>query len=404
MISHVRLGRPQSRLHAALLVVVAGVVAFTLMGLVALWPSGGEIPGSASGALASEGARVTAVSAACRTVNQNPADPDAQAAGRCQRVSATLTSGTDRGSTATFDLIGDISIGPGDAIRVSALNLPAGAQVGGVRADAYAFADFERRSPLLWLTVTFAALVLVTARWRGLRALIGLAASLVVVTVFIVPAILEGRSPVAVALFGSLAVMIVTITLGHGLGPKALAALLGTATALCLTLVLAEVAVDVTHITGLASEDVTFLRATAGELSIRGLLLAGILIAALGVLDDLTVSQSSTVMALRSANPRLEAGQLFRRGMSVGHDHIVATVNTLVLAYVGASLPVLLIFSLADTSFSTALNSEVVASQVVATLVGSMGLIAAVPITTGLAALLAAGIDPGDADQDAHAH
>lgn len=396
------LPRPRSRLHVVALIAVGALALFTLAGLVELWPDGREIAGPASGVLATESARVSGVSEECRTVRVVPTDP---APARCRRVEATITSGPDRGAATAFDLIGDIRISPGDDIRVNALNLPPDATVGGVPADAYAFADFERRSPLLWLTGIFAALVLITARWRGLRALAGLAASLALVALFIVPAILEGRSPVAVALVGSLAVMIVTITLGHGLGPKALASLLGTASALVLTLILAEVAVDLTHITGLASEDITFLQATAGgEISVRGLLLAGILIAALGVLDDLTVSQSSTVMALRSANPGLHAPELFRRGLSVGHDHIVATVNTLVLAYVGASLPVLLIFSLADTPFSAAINSEVVASQVVATLVGSMGLIAAVPITTGLAALLAARLEPDELEGAAHTH
>jgi uncharacterized membrane protein len=292
----------------------------------------------------------------------------------------------------------------GDRIRVTRAELPPGATVGGVAADAYAFADFERRSPLLVLTLAFVALVLAFGRWRGLRALAGLAAALAVVVLFVVPAILEGHPPILVAVVGSLAIMLATVLLGHGTGAKALAALLGTAVALALTLLLAEIAVDLAHISGLASEDVTFLQATADEISVRGLLLAGIVIGALGVLDDLTVSQASTVLALRGANPALGAAQLFRRGMAVGHDHIVATVNTLVLAYAGASLPVLLIFSLADTGFLDAVNSEVVATQIVATLVGSIGLIAAVPITTGLAALLAVRIDPALAGHGGHDH
>jgi uncharacterized membrane protein len=307
-----------------------------------------------------------------------------------------------------FDLLGRVPIEPGDRVRLNPLNLPADARIGDAPVDPYSFADFERRAPLALLAAVFAALVLVSARWRGLRALAGLGASLAVVVLFLVPAILEGSEPVAVAVVGSLAIMLVTVSVGHGLGPKGLAAMLGTAAALVLTLGLADLATDFAHITGLASEDVTFLRATAGEdLSVRGLLLAGIVVAALGVLDDLTVSQSSTVLALRHANPHLSSLELFRRGMSVGHDHIVATVNTLVLAYAGASLPVLLVFSLSGTSFSDAINSEVVAAQIVSTLVGSIGLIAAVPITTGLAALLARDIDPelaGDASAGGHAH
>ncbi len=393
---------PRSSLHRALLLAVGVVIAFTALGLASLWPDGREIASSASGALSSEGATVTRITPECRTIA--PGASTFPSLSGCRRVGFEVTSGERQGDVAELDLLGDVPIESGDRIRVTFLNLPPEASIGGVPADPYAFSDFERRSPLLILTAAFAALVLVFARWRGLRALAGLAASLAIITLFVVPAILEGGSPVAVALIGSLAVMLVTVILGHGLGPKSIAALLGTAFALVLTLILAELAVDFAHITGLASEDVTFLRATAGELSVRGLLLAGIVIASLGVLDDLTVSQASTVMALRSANPTLGAGQLFRHGMSVGHDHIVATVNTLVLAYAGASLPVLLIFSLADTPFSSAINSEVVASQIVATLIGSMGLIAAVPITTGLASLLAVRIDPDEAASAGHSH
>jgi uncharacterized membrane protein len=237
------------------------------------------------------------------------------------------------------------------------------------------------------------------------RALVGLSFSLGVVVFFVAPAILDGSSPPAVAAIGALAIMLVAIPLTHGLGPKAIAALMGTAVALALTIVLARVATDVAHITGFSSEEAGFLNATGGEaLSIQGLLIAGIVIGALGVLDDLTVSQASTVMALRQANPALGATALFRRGMSVGHDHIVAMVNTLVLAYAGAALPVLLIFSLADTSLGDAINSEVVASEIVATLVGSIGLIAAAPITTGLAAALAARTDPAVLEGSGHHH
>jgi len=391
---------PASRLHRALLAGVGLVALLTLAGLIALWPDGRTIPGAGADVTGSATARVTGVDEACRSV---PPDAPGLPPGGCRRVTIEVTSGARAGETGAFDLVG-VGVDVGDRIRVTRTELPPGATVGGVAADAYAFADFERRSPLLILTLVFVALVLAFGRWRGLRALAGLAAALAVVVLFVVPAILEGHPPILVAVVGSLAIMLATVLLGHGAGAKALAALLGTAVALGLTLLLAELAVDVAHISGLASEDVTFLQATASELSVRGLLLAGIVIGALGVLDDLTVSQASTVLALRGANPALGAAQLFRRGMAVGHDHIVATVNTLVLAYAGASLPVLLIFSLADTGFLDAVNSEVVATQIVATLVGSIGLIAAVPITTGLAALLAVRMEPGVAGHGAHAH
>jgi uncharacterized membrane protein len=130
---------------------------------------------------------------------------------------------------------------------------------------------------------------------------------------------------------------------------------------------------------------------------------AGMVIGALGVLDDVTVSQASAVMALRRANPAQTARQLYHGALAVGRDHVAATVNTLVLAYAGASLPVLLLFSVGDTPFSEAVNNEAVAANIVATLVGSIGLIAAVPLTTGLAALLAVHLSPDELETEGHA-
>ena len=377
------------------------VLAATLIGLIVNWPRDRTIePPPSLVRPKTETAEVVVVAATpCRLPGRDD----------CRRVTARLTSGKEKDKRVSFsldDAAGDVNVDVGDRIRVFENPLPENAVVGGVRVDRYGFADFERRSPLLWLAAAFAMLVLVTGRFQGLRALLGLFGSLLVVVFFVIPAILDGRSPASVALFGALAIMFVTIPLAHGIGPKTLAACLGTAISLLLTLALADLFTGLTHLTGLVSEEAIFLRATTGELSIQGLLLAGMVIGALGVLDDLTVSQASTVMALRRANPTLRFRQLFSGALAVGHDHIAATVNTLVLAYAGASLPVLLIFSLGGTSFSDAVNTEAVAAQIVATLVGSIGLIAAVPVTTALAALLATNLEADDlgAVQPAHSH
>ena len=368
-----------------------------------LWPRGESIATDGAGTpLATERAHVVAVREGGCRVAAVP-DPGEAAGAGCRRVSVALESGPDEGEEVAFDVAG-VPVDVGDRVRVADSGIPPRAEVGGVAVDRYAFSDFERRAPLLWLTVAFALLVVLTARWRGVRALAGLAGSLAVVVLFVVPAILEGSSPLAVATIGALAIMLLTIPLAHGLGPKSVAACLGTAAALVITLLLARFATDVAHITGFSSEEATFLRASAQELSIQGLLLAGIAVGALGVLDDLTVTQASTVMALWRANPGLGGRRLFREALTVGNDHIVAVVNTLVLAYVGASLPVLLVLSVADTSISDGVNSEVVASEIVATLVGSIGLIAAVPITTALAALLAVRTPPDALEAEGHAH
>lgn len=385
----------------ALVALVLIVVAATSAGLILLWPERGELPRpeELGPPPRTEKAEVVGVRST----------PCGEGAGRadCLRVSAALRSGPDEGGEVTFTFAaaeGEFDIG--DDIRVYRNPPPPPAAVAaGVEVEPYSFSDFERRPPMIGLAVMFAALVLLTGRWQGLRALGGLAASLAVIIFFIVPAILEGSSPTLVAFVGALAVMLVTLPLAHGIGPKTLAASLGTTASLALTLLLAHAFIRLAHLSGVSSEEAVYLRTTQGGLSLQGLLLAGMVIGALGVLDDLTVSQSSTVMALRRANPKLGFRALFRGALSVGHDHIAATVNTLVLAYAGASLPVLLIFSLADTPLSEAVNFEAVAEAIVAMLVGSIGLIAAVPLTTGLTALLAVRSEP-DAlgPADAHVH
>jgi uncharacterized membrane protein len=333
----------------------------------------------------------------------------------CRRVTVRLKSGPDDGTESKLTL-GTGGLDPeldvGDQLRVVKNVIPPGApqpppDSGALGAqDAYSLVDFERRGPMIWLALAFAALVILFGRLRGALSLVGLAVSLAVVLVFVVPAILDGQPPLAVALFGSVAVMVATIALAHGLGAKSLAAMLGTTVSLGLVVVLALAFTNLTNLTGFSSEEATLLALNGGNVSFEGLLLAGMVIGALGVLDDVTVSQASTVMALRAANPAQPLGALFRRAMDVGRDHVSATVNTLVLAYVGASLPVLLIFSSSQIGFGDAVNLEVVAKEVVAMLVGSIGLIAAVPITTGLAAYLATRLpeaELGDGEPG-HAH
>jgi uncharacterized membrane protein len=375
------------------------VVASTVIGLVTLWPEDRTIEQPVGLARPQTfGAEIVAIAAApCRVPGQSG----------CRSVTVELGEGEDTGRRATLtvnDPPDRLDLDVGDRVRVAKNQLPPEAQLGGVKLDRYSLADFERRRPLLWLAAGFAALVLLTGRWKGLRALVGLGASLAIIIFFVVPAILDGSSPPGVALVGSLAIMLVTLVVTHGFGPKMLAATLGTSAALLLTLGLASLFVGAAHLTGLSSDEAIFLRASVGDISISGLLLAGMVIGALGVLDDLTVTQASTVLALRRANPRYGFRRLFEGAVAVGHDHIAATVNTLVLAYAGAALPVLLIFSLGGTSFGDAVNSEVVATEIVAMLVGSIGLIAAVPLTTALAALLAVRLTPRDVADDHHAH
>jgi uncharacterized membrane protein len=358
-------------------VAVGLLAAATLIAIVVLWPGDVDAPVSEGLAADTERAEVTSVTyEAC---------PPPQT-GECGTADVRLTSGPDEGETTTLTLGAaglEPELEPGDEIRVaSAEGVP-------TAAATYTLVDFERRGPLLWLAVAFAALVVLFGRLRGALSLVGLAISLAVVVVFIVPAILDGSAPLAVAIVGSLAIMLATVSLAHGLGPKSLAAMLGTAVSLALVAVLALAFTNLAHITGLSSEEGAILLQGGADVSLEGLLLAGIVIAALGVLDDVTVSQASTVLALRAANPRQGFRELYTGALRVGRDHVSATVNTLVLAYVGASLPLLLIFSSGEIGLVDAISTELIAKEVVGTLVGSIGLIAAVPITTALAAVLA---------------
>ena len=379
--------------------ILAMVAIGTVAAMVALWPDG-------SANVLASGIAAETESATVASDTSAPCPPPQE--GTCETVEAELTSGPDEGLVVTLPVISgplapEISVG--DEIRLSSAEpAPEGGNAQSA-PPAYNLADFERRTPMLWLALAFAVLVIAFGRLRGALSLLGLAASLVVVVVFVVPAILDGGSPLPVALVGLFAIMLLTISLAHGVGPKSVAAMLGTTVNLALVAFLALLFVDLTRLTGLAGDEGALVQLGATDISFTGLLLAGMVIAALGVLDDVTVSQASTVMALRSANPDLRFGELYTRAIDVGRDHVSATVNTLVLAYVGASLPVLLIFASGSLSFLSAVNVELIAQEIVGTLVGSIGLVAAVPVTTAVAAALVVRVPADELPADsAHAH
>jgi uncharacterized membrane protein len=385
------------RLLTAIAVILA---AGTAAGLAVLWP--GDTETRIQGGLAVD-AQKAEVAEVRETLCPGLGNQE------CQLVVATLTSGPDAGEEVELQLSAlqgfDPDLDPGDDIRVTKAPEPPPGQEA-VAGPGYAFYDFQRGTPMLILAIAFAAIVLLFARWRGALSLAGLGFSLAVVLLFVVPAILDGRPALLVAVVGSMAIALTTIPLAHGWGAKSLAALLGSVASLILTALLALLFTSLTQLTGLSSEEAIFLQIGNADVSLQGLLLAGIVIGALGVLDDVTISQASTVLALRRANPTLPFRGLFGLALEVGRDHVSATVNTLVLAYVGSALPILLLFSAADLGVGDAANLEVVAKEIVATLVGSIGLISAVPVTTALAALLAVREDPDrlGTDDAAHAH
>jgi uncharacterized membrane protein len=374
----------------------AALIVATAVALLLLWPTGettSKLPVNAK----TESAEVVSVAAIpCQ----------AQGLRNCRKIEVRVGSGPDSGRTFAIDEGGgptQLTLSPGDSVRVYK-NPSAADPEAAFQAPPYSLADLDRRTPMLWLTVLFVVVVSVLGRRRGVMALAGLALSLAIVIFFVVPAILDGRPPLGVALVGAVAVMLATIALAHGVGAKSIAAVLGTTASLAVTVALAFAFTKLAHLTGFSSDEATLLNSTGNNLSFQGLVLAGMVIGALGVLDDVTVSQSSSVMALRRANPLMRFRELYREALDVGRDHVAATVNTLVLAYAGASLPILLVFSVGGTQFTDAVNGEAVAEQIVATLVGSIGLITAVPITTALAALLATRLPAERLAADTHAH
>ena len=286
-----------------------------------------------------------------------------------------------------------LEVEAGDRVLVTASESPSG--------TSYFIADRVRTYPLWTLALAFAGLVVVIGWWRGLWSLVGLAASFLVIVRFVVPAILSGWEPLVATLLGAATIMLTTLVLAHGANWKTAAALAGTALSLVLAVALAAASVSFAELSGFAEEQaVTLQILSEGSIDARGLLLGGIIIGALGVLDDVTATQASTVFELREANPALRTGELFARGLNVGRDHIASTVNTLVLAYAGAALPLVVILAAQPEPLGILVSRDLIATEVVRTLTGSIGIVAAVPITTAIAAVVAASVSRGEVSTD----
>ncbi len=266
----------------------------------------------------------------------------------------------------------------GDDIYVEATTLIDGTVV-------YSFYDYQRSGPLQVLLLVFVVSVLLLGRRRGFGALAGLAASVLVLVTFLLPSILDGHSPVLVAVVGSAVIAFIALYFAHGVSTATSVALIGTFASLTLITALSATFVTVGKLTGLTDDSAFFLSALGGQIDMRGILLAGFVIGALGVLDDVTVTQVSAVAELRAAQPAATTSQVYRAAMNIGRDHISSTVNTLFLAYAGAALPLLLLFTQTGQSTSSLAGREVIATEIIRSLVGSIGLVAAVPITTWLA-------------------
>jgi uncharacterized membrane protein len=280
----------------------------------------------------------------------------------------------------------------GEKIRVTFFETESGQRI-------FSLYDYQRDAPMLLLFALFVAAVLVLGRWRGLGALAGLAVSLVVIVWFTLPAILDGSNAVSVAVVTASLIAFMALFLAHGFDHATAVALVATLASLLLTALLAWFFVGATQLTGFTDESNFLLAGLTADIDPRGILLAGIVIGSLGVLDDVTVTQVSAVWQLKSVQPELTTRELIRPALRIGRDHISSTVNTLFLAYAGTSMALLLLFVQAQQGLGEVITREVVATEIVRTLVGSIGLVASVPIATWLAAAVVT--TPTNADQQA---
>ncbi|MEV8594442.1 YibE/F family protein [Streptomyces sp. NPDC052012] len=380
---------------AAILIPFAAAV---LIGLAVLWPGGApdhERTGVGFDRQTQEATVTEVVEVSCKDVNASGGVPTGdtstaegssaqqQADGTCKKATIRVDTGKDTGRTFTEIVQPDQSRQLSEGQEVVVAYEPSAPE-----DLQYSVTDVNRRLPLALLAGIFALAVVVVGRLRGLMALVALAVSFLVLTFFILPAILQGSNPLIVAVVGASAIMLLALYLCHGLSARTSVAVLGTLISLLLIGVLGSVFIGWAALTGNTDDNTGLIHGLYPEIDMSGLLLAGVIIGSLGVLDDVTVTQTSAVWELHEANPSMGWRGLYRAGIRIGRDHIASVVNTLVLAYAGAALPLLLLFSIAQSGVGTVANSELVAEEIVRTLIGSIGLVASVPVTTALAALV----------------
>ncbi|MFE7775598.1 YibE/F family protein [Streptomyces sp. NPDC057445] len=383
------------RVIAAVLIPFATAV---LVGLVVLWPGG--IPGHERTGVGfdretQEGKVVKVEQVDCKDVNAAQVPPTGDTStpegreavnsqrGTCARATVEVTTGKDKGRTFVEIVQPDAprQLHKGQGVVVAyAPDAPPDLQ--------YSVSDVDRGFPMALLAGIFALVVVLVGRMRGVMALIALAASFAVLTLFILPAILQGSNPLVVAVVGASAIMLIALYMCHGLSARTSVAVLGTLISLLLIGLLGSLFIGWAALSGNTDDNTGLIHGLYPGIDMSGLLLAGVIIGSLGVLDDVTVTQTSAVWELHQADPTMGPRRLYQSAIRIGRDHIASVVNTLVLAYAGASLPLLLLFSIARSSVGTVANSELVAVEIVRTLVGSIGLVASVPVTTALAALV----------------
>ncbi|MHA6667650.1 YibE/F family protein [Homoserinimonas sp. A447] len=372
------------RANLLLTAILGPLTLLTIVGMILLWPSGdrsnvrvvesygglstqtGTVTGAAIEPCAGYEAQSGEALVECLVVN---VAPDAGGAAVSLEIPPEVTSQS--------------SISEGSQVRY--LNLGDRASEG---QDQHLFIDFVRTVPMALLAGVYALVVILVARWRGFRALLGLAGAYAVMAYFILPGLVEGKPPLLLALIGSSVIMIAVLYFAHGFSARTSTALLGTIFGLVATALIAAWASGSSQLTGLNDDADFYLQTVSDNISLSGVMLCGLIISGLGVLNDVTITQSSAVWEMHELAPQSSARRLFAGAMRVGRDHIASTVYTIVFAYAGAALPLLIITSLQGLPFVETVTGGELAEEIVRTLVGSIGLVLAIPVTTAIAVLV----------------
>ncbi|RVW01311.1 YibE/F family protein [Rhodococcus xishaensis] len=385
---------------ARVVVAILVAVAIAVVGAAAiLWPSnehvGIQLPfqgadglgvTTEAGTIVAQDLAPCGSSSAGRAFSGDPAPPPVTSGGiDCQRSFVTIESGPNEGTRTLLEIVpgpGQPNLRVGDHIRLVR-------QTDATGTPAYSFNDYSRGLPLTLVVAVFVVAIVAVARWRGLRALLGLGFAFGVLLVFTLPALLDGKPAIPVALVSGAAILYVVLYLAHGVNLRTSSALLGTLASMLVAAVLSTAAIGMTHLTGLSEEQNVNVQAYIQQVSITGLLLAGFIIGSLGVLNDVTITQASAAFEIASMDESASRRTIFAAAMRVGRDHIASTVYTLVLAYAGGALPLLLLFSASGDSVRDVLTGDAVAIEVARSAVGGTALALSVPLTTAIAVLLA---------------
>lgn len=375
------------RVRIVLAALVIPLLVATLIGLVVLWPGSSSLVGSrpfTAKGTELETATITSLNAADCADDSGALEGISSGALLADAVCARIESGKGQGLTMPVHIpaesrhIADV----GDELQV--MYTPEAVASG----TPYVYVDYTRQVPVAALAVVYLLLVVAVAGRKGALSVLGLLVATGVLVFFMIPALLDGSSPLVVTLVGSMAMMLAAVYVAHGVSVRTTTALLGTVAGVVLTVGLSMWGTEAASLTGATDETALTLASVVEGIDLQTLLTCGMVVAALGVLNDVTITQASAVWELHAANPSLSRTRLFTGGMSIGRDHIASTVYTLAFAYAGTALPLILSASLIDRPVTGTLLSGEIAEEIVRTLVSSIGLVLAIPATTAIAAAL----------------